>query len=75
MECGSFCCRYHSELGWETVIEMVLDHYGLQADQASIYIFVAIVPVTIDACFKLWVRLLTHMSAFDGAVLSHVKKN
>jgi hypothetical protein len=75
MECGFFCCRYHSELGWETVIEMVLDHYGLQADQASIYIFVAIVPVTIDACFKLWVGLLNHLSAFDGAVLSHAKKN
>jgi hypothetical protein len=75
MECGFFCCRYHSELGWETVIEMVLDHYGLQADQASIYIFVAIVPVTIDACFKLWVRLLNHLSAFDGVVLSHAKKN
>jgi hypothetical protein len=75
MECGFFCCRYHSELGWETVIEMVLDHYGLQADQASIYIFVAIVPVTIDACFKLWVRLLNRMSAFDGAALSHAKKN
>lgn len=54
---------------------MVLDRYGLQADQASIYIFVAIVPVTIDACFKLWVRLLNHMSAFDGAVLSHAKEN
>ena len=47
--------RYHSESGWETVIEMFLDHYGFEAEQASIYIFVATVPVTLDVCFKLWV--------------------
>uniref|UniRef100_A0A7I3ZY05 Chloroplast envelope membrane protein n=1 Tax=Physcomitrium patens TaxID=3218 RepID=A0A7I3ZY05_PHYPA len=46
---------YHSESGWETVSEMVLEHYGIEVSQAAIYIFVAIVPVTIDACFKLWV--------------------
>jgi hypothetical protein len=46
---------YHSESGWETVSEIVLDHYGFEVSQAAIYIFVAIVPVTIDACFKLWV--------------------
>ena len=34
---------------------MFLDHYGLVADQGSIYIFVAIVPVTMDSVFKLWV--------------------
>lgn len=34
---------------------MVLEHYGFEVSQAAIYIFVAIVPVTIDACFKLWV--------------------
>lgn len=51
----SFSCRYHSESGWETVSEMVLEHYGFEVSQAAIYIFVAIVPVTIDACFKLWV--------------------
>jgi hypothetical protein len=48
-------CRYHSEVGWETVSEIVLEHYGIEVSQAAIYIFVAIVPVTIDACFKLWV--------------------
>jgi hypothetical protein len=76
MECGFFCCRYHSELGWETVIEMVLDHYGLQADQASIYIFVAIVPVTIDACFKLWVfRYLTRLSASAAATFREMQRH
>ena len=37
------------------MIEMFLDHYGFEAEQASIYIFVATVPVTLDVCFKLWV--------------------
>ena len=36
-------------------MEIFLEHYGLEVEKASIYIFVAIVPVTIDACFKLWV--------------------
>ncbi|CAM6040195.1 unnamed protein product [Sphagnum compactum] len=67
---------YHSELGWETVIEMVLDHYGLQADQASIYIFVAIVPVTIDACFKLWVfRYLSRLSASAAATFREMQRH
>lgn len=43
-------------MGWETVIEMVLERYGFDPDQGAIYLFVAVVPVTIDAFFKLWVR-------------------
>ncbi|BFI31960.1 hypothetical protein MPTK2_4g01270 [Marchantia polymorpha subsp. ruderalis] len=67
---------YHSESGWETVIEMLLDHYGLEASQASIYIFVAIVPVTIDACFKLWVfRYLTRLSPSAAATFREMKRH
>ncbi|KAL2630207.1 hypothetical protein R1flu_014893 [Riccia fluitans] len=67
---------YHSESGWETVIEMLLEHYGLEASQASIYIFVAIVPVTIDACFKLWVfRFLTRLSPSAAATFREMKRH
>ncbi|CAI7830188.1 unnamed protein product [Closterium sp. NIES-54] len=54
--CSDIFLGYHSESGWETVVEMFLDHYGLVAEQNSIYIFVAIVPVTIDSFFKLWMH-------------------
>lgn len=67
---------YHSELGWETVIELFLSHYGFEADQASIYIFVAIVPVTIDACFKLWVfRFFTRLSPSAAATFREMKRH
>eukprot|EP00249_Psilotum_nudum_P021818 c28264_g1_i1 orf=214-2259(+) len=67
---------YHSESGWETVIEMFLEHYGFEVDQASIYLFVAIVPVTIDACFKLWVfRYLSRLSPSAAATFREMKRH
>ncbi|KAH6779212.1 CemA-like proton extrusion protein-like protein [Perilla frutescens var. hirtella] len=52
---------YHSESGWQTLLEVMVEHYGLEVDQAAITIFVCLIPVIIDACVKLWfsnVRLL-----------------
>lgn len=67
---------YHSESGWETVVEMFLEHYGFEAEQASIYLFVAIVPVTIDACFKLWVfRFLTRLSPSAAATFKEMQRH
>lgn len=48
-------CRYHSESGWQTLIEVIVEHYGLEVDQSAVTIFVCLVPVIIDACVKLWV--------------------
>lgn len=48
--------RYHSESGWQTLIEIIFEHYGLEVDRAAVTIFVSFVPVVIDACVKLWVR-------------------
>ncbi|XP_058068622.1 chloroplast envelope membrane protein-like isoform X2 [Magnolia sinica] len=48
---------YHSESGWQTLIEIILEHYGLEVDQAAITIFICFVPVIIDACVKLWVHI------------------
>ncbi|KAG6520650.1 chloroplast envelope membrane protein-like isoform X1 [Zingiber officinale] len=45
---------YHSELGWQVLIEVILEHYGLEVDEAAITIFICSVPVILDACVKLW---------------------
>ncbi len=34
---------------------MVLEHYGLEADQAAITIFVRVVPIVMDVFVKIWV--------------------
>lgn len=67
---------YHSESGWETLVELFLEHYGFEASQASVYLFVAIVPVTIDACFKLWVfRFLTRLSPSAAATFKEMQRH
>lgn len=67
---------YHSESGWETLVEIVLEHYGFEAGKAAIYLFVAIVPVTIDACFKLWVfRFLTRLSPSAAATFKEMQRH
>lgn len=45
---------YHSESGWQTLLEIVVEHYGIDVDQAAITIFVCLIPVILDACVKLW---------------------
>ncbi|MBA0719100.1 hypothetical protein Golax_006806 [Gossypium laxum] len=52
-----FMLRYHSESGWQTLLEIIVEHYGLQVDQSAITVFVCLIPVVIDACVKLWVSL------------------
>lgn len=46
---------YHSEEGWTAVLHIISDHYGAEIEEAPIYTFVAIVPVTMDALFKYWI--------------------
>jgi hypothetical protein len=48
-------CRYHSESGWQTLLEIIVEHYGFEVDQSTITIFICLIPVIIDACVKLWV--------------------
>ncbi|XP_020582774.1 chloroplast envelope membrane protein isoform X2 [Phalaenopsis equestris] len=48
---------YHSESGWQALIEIILDHYGLEVDQAAITIFISTFPVFIDASVKLWMLI------------------
>ncbi|KAJ3693479.1 hypothetical protein LUZ60_008959 [Juncus effusus] len=45
---------YHSEEGWDAVIEMFLERYGLEVDRDVISIFIFTVPVVVDTFFKFW---------------------
>lgn len=54
--------RYHSESGWQTLMEIIVEHYGLEVDQSAITIFICLVPVVIDACVKLWVCSTLNLS-------------
>uniref|UniRef100_M4E5H3 Uncharacterized protein n=1 Tax=Brassica campestris TaxID=3711 RepID=M4E5H3_BRACM len=44
---------YHSESGWETLLEIIMEHYGLEVEKYTITIFICLVPVVMDACVKL----------------------
>lgn len=48
---------YHSESGWHTFVEVILEHYGLEADEAAVTFFVCLVPVAFDVYIKYWVCL------------------
>eukprot|EP00252_Welwitschia_mirabilis_P012728 TRINITY_DN28136_c0_g1_i1.p1 TRINITY_DN28136_c0_g1~~TRINITY_DN28136_c0_g1_i1.p1 ORF type:complete len:396 (-),score=78.13 TRINITY_DN28136_c0_g1_i1:131-1318(-) len=67
---------YHSESGWHTLIEMLLEHYGLIIDDAAITVFICTVPVTIDVCFKLWVfKYLPRLSPSTAATFHEMKRH
>jgi hypothetical protein len=40
------------------LVEIILEHYGLEADQAAVTFFVCLVPVALDVFIKFWVSLL-----------------
>ncbi|XP_011078171.1 proton extrusion protein PcxA-like isoform X1 [Sesamum indicum] len=63
---------YHSESGWQTLLEIIVEHYGFEVDQAAITIFVCLVPVIIDACVKLWVCLLSVLILRDLQRFAHL---
>ncbi|KAI7845727.1 hypothetical protein COHA_000643 [Chlorella ohadii] len=43
---------YHSEEGWTATLRILSGHYGLEAEDELIHIFVATVPVLLDSLFK-----------------------
>jgi len=60
---------YHSEEGWTGLIELVVGHYGFEAEEENLVIFVGIVPVVIDVFFKYWIFIgLNKIS--PGAVIT-----
>lgn len=60
---------YHSEEGWTALIELLVGHYGFEAEEEGLVIFVGVVPVVIDVFFKYWIFIgLNRIS--PGAVIT-----
>lgn len=67
---------YHSASGWQTLLEIIVEHYGLVVDQAAITIFVCLVPVIVDACVKLWLfKFLPRLSPKVANIFQEMKRH
>ncbi|KAL6654913.1 hypothetical protein ACP70R_008378 [Stipagrostis hirtigluma subsp. patula] len=67
---------YHSESGWHTMVEVILEHYGLEADEAAVTFFVCLVPVALDVLIKFWVyKYLPRLSPTVGNILDEIKRH
>ncbi|XP_044472040.1 chloroplast envelope membrane protein-like [Mangifera indica] len=67
---------YHSESGWQTLLEIIVEHYGLEVDQSAITIFICLVPVVIDACAKLWLfKFLPRLSPKVSNIFREMKRH
>ncbi|KAG6586129.1 Chloroplast envelope membrane protein [Cucurbita argyrosperma subsp. argyrosperma] len=67
---------YHSESGWQTLLEIIFEHYGFEVDKATITIFVCLVPVIMDACVKLWLfKYLPRLSPRVSNLFQEMKRH
>ncbi|XP_021278497.1 chloroplast envelope membrane protein isoform X1 [Herrania umbratica] len=67
---------YHSESGWQTLLEIIVEHYGLQVDQSAITVFVCLIPVVMDACVKLWLfKFLPRLSPGVANIFQEMKRH
>ncbi|XVF83718.1 hypothetical protein PTKIN_Ptkin16aG0514300 [Pterospermum kingtungense] len=67
---------YHSESGWQTLLEIIVEHYGLQVDQSAITVFVCLIPVVIDACVKLWLfKFLPRLSPRVSSIFREMERH
>ncbi|KAG5058980.1 hypothetical protein AAZX31_01G001000 [Glycine max] len=67
---------YHSESGWQTLLEIIVEHYGLEVDQSAITIFICLIPVVIDACVKLWLfKFLPRLSPRVTNIFREMKRH
>ncbi|VVA26161.1 PREDICTED: chloroplast envelope membrane [Prunus dulcis] len=67
---------YHSESGWQTLLEILVEHYGIDVDQSAITIFICLIPVVIDACVKLWLfKFLPRLSPKVANIFREMKRH
>lgn len=67
---------YHSESGWQTLLEIIVEHYGFDIDHSAIIIFVCLIPVIIDACVKLWMfKFLPRLSPKVSNIFQEMKRH
>ncbi|MBF2097657.1 MAG: hypothetical protein IGQ88_04690 [Gloeomargaritaceae cyanobacterium C42_A2020_066] len=66
---------FHSAEGWEVIVGSTLRRFGLPESQSFTYLFIAIVPVVLDAIFKYWIfRYLNRISPSAVATLSKMNE-
>ncbi|KAL8265341.1 hypothetical protein R6Q59_023471 [Mikania micrantha] len=67
---------YHSESGWQTLLEIIVEHYGFDVDQSAIIVFVCLIPVIIDSCVKLWIfKFLPRLSPKVSNIFQEMKRH
>ncbi|KAK4414919.1 Chloroplast envelope membrane protein [Sesamum alatum] len=67
---------YHSESGWQTLLEIIVEHYGLEVDPSAITIFICLIPVVMDACVKLWLfKFLPRLSPKVSNIFREMKRH
>jgi len=66
---------YHSSDGWEVLINTFSVHFGLPENRNLTLIFIATVPVFLDALLKFWVfQTLTKSSPSTAAIYDEMNK-
>jgi len=54
---------FHSPRGWDLILEVFLNHFGLPENKDFVLLFVATFPVILDTVFKYWIfRYLNKIS-------------
>ncbi|MED6219183.1 hypothetical protein PIB30_033500 [Stylosanthes scabra] len=67
---------YHSESGWQTLVEIIAEHYGVEVDETAATIFVCLVPVVIDAWVKLWLfKYLPRLSPKVSNIFEEMRRH
>ncbi|KAM1049662.1 hypothetical protein ACFX13_032212 [Malus domestica] len=67
---------YHSESGWQTLLEIFVEHYGLEVDQSAVTFFICLIPVIMDACVKLWLfKFLPRLSPKVTNIFREMKRH
>jgi hypothetical protein len=65
---------FHSPHGWEVLLDGLSRHFGLPANHAFIFLFIATFPVILDTIFKYWIfRYLNRVS--PSAVATYREMN
>lgn len=64
---------FHSPHGWEVILEVFSEHFGLPANRSPIFLFIATFPVVLNTIFKYWIfRYLSRLSPSALATLKEM---
>lgn len=69
-------CGYHSADGWDTVLKLAGEHYGIMGEtyEDLIRVWIATVPVGLDVAFKFWVfKQLRTLAPTTQALLEEIE--